>query len=1130
MTLEQLTLPVANPEPEHAQWRVEKLQLVNWGGFHGHHTISVSPQSTLVTGASGVGKSTLLDAWIALMMPSDVDFNGASNDTGTGRVRGPEKRNLISYLRGKQDKKGDGSGASRELVLRGMDGGPVWGALACTFANDNGRKYTVIRAFFVKAGATVAGDVTTTFAAADGYVELARLEPLATTRFDKRIMKNTLPGLDTFNSFREFEEILHTRLGIGGGDGGRQAMRLLARVQAGMQINRVDDLYKTMVLERPVTYKVADDALAHFADLKASYLKMVDEAEKVKVLRRLPDLQNEHAEALAKADLISQFGADQAGPTPFQLWQLKTERVLLDIAVAENRRDHIETTAAFTQAQAAEAEHERQLDQIAEEKRANGGGAIDERHREINRLNESRDAIHRANLRFQARTEPINLIEPETAEQFADAKVAALDFLAGYQDRMTALVADEQAAQDDLSPLTTQQRDLFAEKMSLMSRTGMVPRRLHEARLRMAEAAGLDPMTDLPFVAELMDVLPHEEHWRKAIETTLGGVARIVLVDRRVRDHLSNAIDGVTIRPRIQFQAVTLDKHQDWRGDSDHVSGKLVFKDSPFSRWVQDRVRERGVDHLCVPNSHALSTTKPCVTPSGQTRHGDRGAHGESGDGPIIGFSNKHRLADIERQLTALEPDIKAAKDNIADLRSRQSDLRRQREAHDLVQETEWATIDYLGIDRRVAELEAEIQRLRDANQILDALQAEHDRVKPLLEHARAGRLRAQLRLKELNEQHLPLVEEQDTVQDAIDEIVASQAATVTMDQQVYLDTLFADNWDASDLDKFHANVRAMKAKLRDEVGNAQRTVRSAKQTMEALFEAYKARWTENNLGITIESADGYREILDRIQSEGLHERRDKWRREFTAWSSDDLLRLSDAFDTAIEDIEERLRPVNRILGMLPFGGKGFLQIDLRRNPSENVRRFRRSLRELSSGLALELSEKQVETRFKRLSEFMAQISIPEGHTKPSTAERDRYLDVRQHVVITARCLDEHRNEVATYDYIGGSKSGGEMQELVAFIVGSALRYQLGDETRSRPRFAPVFLDEAFIKADSEFAGRAVRAWQDLGFQLIVGAPFDKVTSLEPYMNLLLTATKNERGYSYIMDLPDDPTTPGDVA
>ena len=81
----------------------------------------------------------------------------------------------------------------------------------------------------------------------------------------------------------------------------------------------------------------------------------------------------------------------------------------------------------------------------------------------------------------------------------------------------------------------------------------------------------------------------------------------------------------------------------------------------------------------------------------------------------------------------------------------------------------------------------------------------------------------------------------------------------------------------------------------------------------------------------------------------------------------------------------------------------------------------------------------------------------------------------------------------------------------MAFIVGAALRYQLGDADLARPRYAPVFLDEGFVKSDSEFTGRAVRAWQVLGFQLIIGAPLDKVTGIEPYMDELYQVTKNAK-------------------
>src|SRR5258707_14897879 len=52
------------PQPA-PKWKAEALQLVNWGGFHGYARMPVSPAATLLSGASGTSKSTILDAYLA---------------------------------------------------------------------------------------------------------------------------------------------------------------------------------------------------------------------------------------------------------------------------------------------------------------------------------------------------------------------------------------------------------------------------------------------------------------------------------------------------------------------------------------------------------------------------------------------------------------------------------------------------------------------------------------------------------------------------------------------------------------------------------------------------------------------------------------------------------------------------------------------------------------------------------------------------------------------------------------------------------------------------------------------------------------------------------------------------------
>ena len=164
---------------------------------------------------------------------------------------------------------------------------------------------------------------------------------------------------------------------------------------------------------------------------------------------------------------------------------------------------------------------------------------------------------------------------------------------------------EQKQVRDAGYPLSLRREDVAAEHSSLKDRTGLVPRRMHEARLAMAHAAGMDPI-ELPFVAELMDLAPGEGDWRKAAEAVLFSVARIMLVDARQRDHLSHVIDPVRIGLRVNFEGVDLREHVDATGDSRYISGKLLYKDSPFSAWVVDRVRRRGTDALCVDGPDQL--------------------------------------------------------------------------------------------------------------------------------------------------------------------------------------------------------------------------------------------------------------------------------------------------------------------------------------------------------------------------------------------------------------------------------------------------------------------------------------------------------------------------------------------
>jgi uncharacterized protein YPO0396 len=638
-----------------------------------------------------------------------------------------------------------------------------------------------------------------------------------------------------------------------------------------------------------------------------------------------------------------------------------------------------------------------------------------------------------------------------------------------------------------------------------------VPVVLHELRAEVARASGI-PVDELPFVAELIDVAPEEAHWRTAVETVLGGSARVMLVPLDRLEELSTAIDGLRLRGRLTFEGAELDLPGTGPGDPERIAGKLLFKDSPFSGWVQAHVSEPSRNALCVESADGLAGSGLRVTRAGQTRHGRRGSHGRNDVRSIIGFSNEEAIAEVDAELAGLERQLEDLDAEVAELGRQLSVLGQRRAAYDAVATARFDDLDVAGSEERIADIERRRSELLAADDGLAVLERQIEELSARVDEARKARYGLEVQQRRLNEEHAELVDSEDMVKDRLEAMERTGLVELTHEQAASLTAEFAAAAapaDPNDLDRFTETSQRLAERLRVAVSDAELEIKRVDEDMTAIFRAFKLHWDSPNLGATADSYPDYARILDEIRATGLAERRSEWTRRLTEWSGQDLVPLVGAMAASVEEIEDRLEPINAILRRLEFGAAGDrLRIRLRRLAPAHLQAFMKDLRALSSGSTEELGESDLERRFVELSRFMQQLRRPD-HTTDGISDRDRLLDVRRHVEISAERYDHLSGELrATYRTLG-EKSGGESQELVAFIVGSALRFRLGDEMRSRPRFAPVFLDEGFVKADSEFAGRAVRAWRGLGFQLIIGVPLDKVTGLEPHMDELLAITKN---------------------
>nr|WP_306769945.1 SbcC/MukB-like Walker B domain-containing protein [Microbacterium karelineae] len=1088
------------------QWVAEDLQLVNWGGYDGPHAVRFSPGATLLVGGSGTGKSTLMDAYIALMMPHTTPFNGASNGGVTGRPRGEDQRNILSYARGKIDETRTDEG-TKVRVLRG-DGEDTWTAVSMTWLDHDGSRFTAVRAWYVPATARVLEDTVRVRATTDAAFDLSSLEEAAARRFGDTALRAA--GLEPVATDREFSARLHSVLGIGAAGSGAKAMSLLARIQAGQQITTVDDLYKHMVLEEPETLAAADAVVAHFDELEKVRTRMVEARQQVEALEPIRELQTKISGAAERSALVDEVGDFSDHDSLATLWRARRRLGLLRAVEDELGGRHRSLSADVREREALADAAEAERDAVREMLRQSGGDRLETAQRERQAAERRLSEVTRARERFDDDVRELGVeVTNRTGFQAlvveARAAIADADSRDGARRAFAEVAAERTAARQRIS-------ELEREKRAAESASGAIPAVLADVRQQLAEAAGLSP-ADLPFVGELVEVRTEFEPWREAFNLALGGFATRILIDTAHVAAFRAAIDSVRTSQRISYDGVPTGMALAARPDARTLPGRLDFAESPFAGWLQQRLVER-YGYVCVDSASELSDHRLALTIRGQASQGSGGSHGGHGRRNVLGFSNDRALRELDTDLAAAQARYARAERAVAEAEAALDAVDIRRAAHEKVVQAVWEQIDvaaataerdrWASAERELAEGSPEIQRFTRQ------LTAAREKAAKL----REGIARASLERDQVNERWAEVTDAVDESQEVIDHAEAA-GRELTDAQAAFLDDRFAHGGGAAAdptaaLSAFDAALQTATRQLHEDRRAALEAHHEHRESMRRVMAGFLARWPNPNLLADPDaSVADFERILVALETSGLHELEAEWRASLIRMSGDDLTNLDSTLSRSIREIRDRIEPINRIMGDLPFYDDGSrLQIITRENTSESRRRFRRDLREVRQMIEQASSDADREAVYGRMTKLIARMR----QTAPEFAE---LIDVRRHVRVSAERIDAtSRQHLALYDHIG-EKSGGESQELIAFIVGAALRYQLGDAGSERPRYAPVFMDEALIKADAHFTKRAIGAWRGLGFQLVIGAPNDKYSAIEPHVDVEYDILKDTKGRSW---------------
>lgn len=128
------------------QWRLEEVQIANWGTMDGRiHRFPVSRRGHLITGPSGSGKSSILDAIAAVLTPDKwLRFNQAAQ----GGAERTATRGLVSYVRGAWTRRQDED--EDRVVSAYLRPGATWAGVVLTYRDGAGGVVSLCRQFFLR--------------------------------------------------------------------------------------------------------------------------------------------------------------------------------------------------------------------------------------------------------------------------------------------------------------------------------------------------------------------------------------------------------------------------------------------------------------------------------------------------------------------------------------------------------------------------------------------------------------------------------------------------------------------------------------------------------------------------------------------------------------------------------------------------------------------------------------------------------------------------------------------------------------------------------------------------------------------------------------------------------------------
>ncbi|MFA6689656.1 MAG: SbcC/MukB-like Walker B domain-containing protein [Sphaerochaetaceae bacterium] len=1097
---------------EKTGYRLSVFELYNWGTFDNHIVhLELGGENSLLTGGNGSGKTTIVDAILTLLVPSEyISYNISSGKEGR------DGRTMDSYVRGAwSTHKGDDQYSASKDYLRDRTTHSI---LLGTFINAGAEQpITLLQIHYYNPS----GALQHLYAIFDQAVTIRQLQatagvfnPAQLRNYKSSITDQYAQGVQFFDTFRSYSKVFGERVGFRSRE---KALKIFSKTVGMKDLTNLNEFIRNHMLDE-------SDFESEFKNLSDSYdnlhntqLEIEKDDEQLRQLKRILDEGRRYGEKIAE------YGATKQDEDFCEVWKAWQSKRFLAFEIDKFRAERSLVSGELTEKQLAQESQEVKRDELKNQLNQN------ERYRQLEDQRRSLNAkqtllAERMETRefYANRARHIDMQVPFDEAAFEANLFSLSRRQRSIEEKNESLQENINVSAQHRQELQTQLRITEEQIQALAGRNSNIPLPYLQERARLCQWLNVSE-EELPFAGELMQVREDFESQRKIIELILHDFSLTLLIPQSLRNKVCQYLWANQVNVSLAYVALPKEQFLPTENDDEPLLCNAIEtkEEHRYGSWVLSHLQQRFSNAL-VLSLDELFHTELAYSERQITRDGlyykAYAALEKQSDIYVMGWDTARKqeqlIIDKDNLLNAIDELDQAIKEDVRQ-------IARNKEKIEAI--IEIRTIgSYEKIDTRSPEAEIEeiSCRIEEMEQCLGDV-----------ENLRKQLQRVDMSIRELKASCEHLVSERGRIDGRLaqfEEMLGHRTQLLKEEDPQTLEQRCSDFSGRYDLPDIWSSLDS----LDDAADRTRRQLDDSIQTLLAQMNDSKDRclnlmsnfckpgqdtltkyptWTSNLLELgteqfSMQDLPAFRKVYDHLLEDDLPRHKEQFASYRTSLIGKDVISFSRMLGSWQRMIDENIVDLNTSLQRINYnhdpqtGAKTHIRIKKQPNPDDSVRTLK-SLIRAAMPTPLIQENAPAQKKLEEQNQYFGQVDALLGFLRQDDV-RQKVLDVRRWFVFAAEEYDVQSGDQLRYYQDSAGISGGQKAKLAYTIFAAAIAKQFdvfSDESASRS-FRFVLIDEAFSKIDDENSRYAMQLFTQLNLQLMVITPLDKGNLVLPFI------------------------------